>query len=137
MRRLLAALTVTAFLAACGDSTSPKKSPVGSWSLASLNGTVPPLVVGTNADSVLYLSGSTLTISDNGSFTENIALRLTSQSSDTTFEQIDSGNWIISGTTITFNVVASNPADNFSYTGTFQDSTIVEPGPNTWVYRRQ
>lgn len=138
MRRLLAALTLTAFVAACGDSnTSPKKSPVGTWSLTTLDGNAPPLVVATSSDSTLYLTGSTLTIEQSGSFSENIGLRLTWQSGDSTFQQIDSGTWTISGSTITFNVIGSSPSENFTYTGSFQDSTIVEPGTNTWVYRRQ
>lgn len=137
MRRLLAALALTAFVAACGDSTSPKKSPVGTWALATLDGNAPPLIVATSADSTLYLNGSTLTIQQSGSFSENIALRLKSQAGDSTFEQVDSGTWTMSGTTITFNVIGATPSDNFSYTGNFQDSTIVEPGSNTWVYRRR
>lgn len=137
MRRLLAALALTAFVAACGDSTSPKKSPVGTWSLSTLDGAAPPLVVASSSDSTLYLTGSTLTIEQSGSFTESIGLRLTWQSGDSTFQQVDAGKWTMSGTTITFNVIGATPSDNFSYTGSFQDSTIVEPGSNVWVYRRQ
>jgi len=137
MRRILAALTLVALIAACSDSTSPKKSPVGAWSLATLDGTAPPLVVDSFSDTTFYFDGSTLTLGDNGKFSEVYSLRLSAQSGDSAFAQSDTGTWAIQGTTITFNVIGDTPEQSGSYTGEFRDSTIVETGTNVWVYRRK
>ena len=138
MRRLLAALTLVALVAACGDSTSsPKKSPIGAWALATLDGTAPPVVVNTFGDTTFFFDGSTLTIGADGKFSEAYSLRLSAQTGDSAFVQTDTGTWAIQGTTITFSVIGDTPQQSGSYTGEFRDSTIVEAGTNVWVYRRK
>ena len=139
MRRLLVFLALTALVAACGDSTSPKKpsSPVGSWALATLDGNPPPIVVDTLADTTFFFDGSKLTLGQDGRFSEVFALRLAAPGWDSTFAQTDTGTWAIKGTTITFNVIGATPDESGTYLGEFRDSTIVESGADEWVYRRQ
>lgn len=138
MRRLLAALALTAFVVACGDSTSsPKKTPVGAWSLSTIDGAVPPFTIGAIADTTVFFDGSTLTIGQDGRFSEVYGLRYSAQTGDSVFTQTDTGTWTLQGTTLTFNVVGATPDQSGSYTGDFRDSTIVESGQNVWVYRRK
>lgn len=131
MRRLLAALALTALVAACGDSTSPKNSPVGTWALTSFNGRSLPVMFDQSAGDTIFITGSTLNVNASGTFAEVISWREVSAGQDTTGTDSDGGTWTIQGATITFN------AGQGTYTGTFQGSTITEVGQDTWVYSRQ
>ncbi len=129
MRRLLVALALTALVAACGDSTSPNNSPVGLWTLTSFNGQAPPTLFDQTSTEALYITGSTLTVNANGTFSEAVSWRQTSTTApDTT--GTDTGTWTIQGNTMTFTSTQA------TYTGTFQGSTITEVGQDTWVYSR-
>ena len=138
MRRLLAALTLMAVVAACGDSTaSPKKTPTGAWALSTIDGTAPPFNIGAFSDTTVFFDGSTLTLGQDGRFAEVFGLRYSAQAGDSVFSQTDTGTWTMRGTTITFNVIGATPDQSGTYTGDFRDSTIVEAGQNVWVYRRK
>lgn len=140
MRRVSMMLAVAGALAAqgCGDSTSPAGRPVaGMYTLSTVNGVMPPLVLGaTDSASVSLISGA-VTLRDDGTFLDVINVRLTGTAAGsvaTDSAVTARGNYSRSGSTLTL-----DPTDGHAeYQMTVTDeSTLTETNADFLiVYRR-
>ncbi len=131
MRRLLMTLALAAFAVGCSDSTSPNNNPVGTWKLATFNGSAMPALYYQDTQSQVYIESATLNINNDGTFAEIVAWHAIAGTQESSGTDVDGGTWSMTSNTITFDGNAQ------SYTGTLEGSTITETGGDTWVYRRQ
>lgn len=131
MRRLLIALALAAIAVGCNDSTSPNNNPVGTWKLATFNGSAMPALYYEDSQSQVFIQSATLNVNNDGTFAEIISWRAVSGTQESSGTDVDGGTWTMASNTITFN------GNSQTYTGTLQGSTITETGGDTWVYRRQ
>ena len=125
MRRLFAVLAL-ATLAACGSDSSinPNNDAVeGVYSLRTVNGQPLPYTVQQNGTTIV-LTSDVLTVSNDGSWNETIAYRLSQNGQTTNEADADAGSWSRSGDIMTF---TSTAVGNFS--GTYSKGTVTFDDP--------
>ncbi len=133
MKWLRSAALVLAFNA-CSDATSPRLEgdPVGVFALQTINGNAVPVVVDQDSTATLEVTGGSISLNGDGSFTDNLDLRLTEGTIVTAFSDNLQGTWTRSGNTITFQVIGFSA---YSLTWNENELTQVFSG-FTLVYRR-
>jgi hypothetical protein len=118
MLRLTRTLTLAGLavlsLAACSDSTGPSDELAGVYTLITIDGESLPVIVDQNGDDIAEITEGTLTLDDDGSFDDVTELRITESGQVTTEEDATSGNWSVSGTTVTFDPIGT--AGNYTMT---------------------
>jgi hypothetical protein len=137
IRSSVPTLICAAVLAAgCGsDSTAPKASIAGTWSLQTINGTPLPFTIQAQGANKEEVTADIVTLTNDGSFTELASLRFTINGAVTTQSVPDAGRYTLNGTAV---VVTFN-SDGTSATGSWDGSntiTIADQG-FAEVYRRQ
>jgi hypothetical protein len=125
-RRLLVCWTLVAAVACGGASSGPSgPSLSGIWTLRSLNSAALPyrLPYSPSGDPTTIL-GSTLTISGaaTGSYTEVIAVRVTTPARTIDTSLSVAGRWVMNGGSITFNDMTFAEV----YQGSFVNDSIVK-----------
>ena len=124
MRRLFAVFALATLAACASDSTNPNNDAVeGVYSLRTVNGQPLPYTVQQNGTTIV-LTSDVLTVSEDGSWNETIAYRLTQNSQTTNEADADAGSWSRSGSVISFN---SNSVGPFS--GTYAKGTVTFDDP--------
>lgn len=127
--RLFAAALLLPVLAACGDSTGPRTTVAGTWTLQTVNGTKLPYlfpnVVNQDDANKLELSGAVLTIEPGGSLTRDRMVRITLNGQVSSESEMVAGTYTISGSAVTVSYdLDGRPAVNGSWSG--NTLTIVE-----------
>lgn len=131
MKRFLLCLAVLMLAACGGDSTSPTTRVSGTWHLRSINGTSLPYTFPPDNGTTATVTGSTLTLSDNGSYNEVVSLRLVSANATNNATVTEVGTWTANGGAITFN----DNTDQATYQGSVSGNTLTEiVGGFTEVY---
>jgi hypothetical protein len=134
MRRMVLALSAVSLLA-CGDSSGPEfSSAVGTWNLATVNGSALPFTVALSQNYQLELLGDVFVASENGTYTESATLRETENGTATTTTEQTNGTWTQSGNTVT--VTESGGAGTATATISGNTITLSQAGFVS-VYNRQ
>ena len=115
MRRIALFMAVFA-LAACNDATSPNGSPIGTYSLRTINGFGLPY---TFSNGPVLLSDQ-LELNSDGSYIEEVHF-----SNQPDF--VEQGFWSINNNLITFN----DETDGINYTGSLSGSVLTETFPSS------
>jgi hypothetical protein len=104
LRRLAFTLAaaVPLLVAACSDSpTAPSASLEGSYSLRTVNGANVPVTLATMGADRVDITGGTLTLNNNGTFSGQLAFRFVFSGATTNQSESSSGTWTASGNTVT------------------------------------
>jgi hypothetical protein len=156
-KRILVLLSVLVTTVGCGSSTpsnpggptssatptatptaAPTQAPLtpasaaGLWTLISINGASLPAVQGQLGSIKTEIVSDALTLTANGTFTENAQVRLTTGSNVQTDSASETGTFTIDGSTINF-VGASGTRRTATVSGSTM--TITVEG-NAWVLRK-
>lgn len=132
MRRLAVLLATLALIACGGDSTGPSNDPVGTWHLKSLNGVL-PYTFPPSQGTIVTITGSTLTLSGNSTYSEIVNYTATSGASTISGTQTELGTWFAVNGSVTFN----DQTDNVTYQGAVAGNTLTEINSGTTqVYTR-
>ena len=127
MRRLLVlamALTATLTAVGCSDSTGPAGSLAGTYSLNSINGVTPPVIVsgGPSTGFTKEVIGGSIVLDAQGNYTGTIRYRDTySGQQPTVFDDTIYGYWTLSGNQLTL----TESATGIQYFGTVSGSSIT------------
>jgi hypothetical protein len=130
----LAVITLFATTSACGggDSTAPdpKAAVAGTYTLTQINGGNLPVTVFANTAGRIELTGGSLTLRSDGSYTESLAARTvyTSGAAPQTTTDNENGTFTVIGSQITFSIPPSGSSSGLSYTG------AVSGGVLTYTY---
>ena len=124
------AVAALAVLPACSDSSGPSQAQAvtGSYALISINGILVPVVFSVDQFFVLQITGGTLTMNSNNTFTAAATYQQTPAGGGTaTSETITcTGTYAMSGTTITFTEANSaNEACGGVYTATWDGTNTL------------
>ena len=132
MRRTLATAALallTLAAGACGgddDSTGPNGSIAGTYTLQTVNGSPPPITVFELGDDKIEVTGASVVINENGTFSATSTVRETDAGQVTTSSSVCSGTYTRSGSTVTFTEPDSNNEDcGGSYTGTWSNGNTL------------
>lgn len=126
---LVAALLVVA----CGDSTGPSSDHLGTYTLRSVDGAVPPAVMYEDALFKFEITAASLTLNAAGACGAIMSFRLTDKETSAVTSDTESGvcSYSISGSTLTVT------ADGETSTATISGGTItVSVDGDVLVYRR-
>jgi hypothetical protein len=119
---LFACLTLAA---ACGgDSTGPGASPVGSYSLRTLNGQIGPWTISQTATQRIEWLSSTVTLNGDGTYSENTQLRTQTSSSTTTSTVAALGTYIVNGNAVT-TTTTSGGRLTYAWSGNTLTATVT------------
>lgn len=131
MRKILAAAAALVALTACGDSTGPNAH-VGVYTLQTINGQNPPVVVDQDATTTVEVTSGVVTLNENGTFSDRIDFRVTEGTSVVNDFDIATGTYTLSGNTVTFNVAGGG-----SYSMVLSGITLTQTDIGfTLVYRK-
>jgi len=137
MRRLVAALLVSAALACGGDDsiTVPTNASVaGTWTLQSVNGSPLPFVIVQSGSNKSELTADVLTVGSSGNFTQLTTIRNTLNGQVTTQSTPDAGTYTLNGTAATFRF----NSDGSTGTGAINGNTLTVADVGlVMVYQRQ
>lgn len=118
MRRLILALGAVSLLA-CGDSSGPGGSAVGTWSLVSVDEVDVPFTIDEfGTFKVEFISAQAVAL-PNGTFTITATFRETDAGTVTTITETNSGTWTQTNSTVTI-----TDADGFVVTGSVSGNTL-------------
>lgn len=103
MRRLVLALGAASLLACGGDSSGPgNTNPVGTWNLATVNGSALPYTAILIAPSYkLEILSDRIVVNSDGTWSETFSYRETDASVVTTTTESDAGTWSQANSTLT------------------------------------
>jgi hypothetical protein len=139
MKRLLVlamALATTLTAAGCSDSTGPAGSLAGTYSLSSINGVTPPVIVsgGPSTGFTEEVIGGSIVLDTQGNYTGTIRYRDTyTNQQPTVFDDTIYGYWTLSGSQLTL----TDSATGIQYFGTVSGNTItLNNGGYTEVYSK-
>jgi hypothetical protein len=137
MRRsfLTTLLLATTLLAGCGSDTStgPRQTIVGTWSLQSINGAALPYVAQTDVGTIEIL-GDRIVVSADGTFTDALVVRVTSNTNVVTSTINDTGNYTVNGTAVEFVFASDNTSGTAALSG---DNFTFADGGVSWAYQRE
>ncbi|HJU74704.1 MAG TPA: hypothetical protein VJ717_13235 [Gemmatimonadaceae bacterium] len=140
-----AAVVACAAIGACGgydDGTGPDGDPyaeaAGSYTLVSLNGRALPATVFQSGNVRIDITGSTLVMRENRTFTETIdAQNYVGTAAPVAERQVHNGTYVINGTSATFTVPAAGQFPAFSFAGTLSGNVLTYTDENaTYRYER-
>jgi hypothetical protein len=139
MKRLLVlamALATTLTAASCSDSTGPAGSLAGTYSLSSINGVTPPVIVsgGPSTGFTEEVIGGSIVLDTQGNYTGTIRYRDTyTNQQPTVFDDTIYGYWTLSGSQLTL----TDSATGIQYFGTVSGNTItLNNGGYTEMYSK-
>lgn len=124
---VLALATVVATLAACGAAKKTTTGPgnvVGTYSLATIDGSALPYTVPNNPSHTIVIQSGTVTLNSDNSYT--IGGTGTSDGGDPQAVIADAGTYALSGSTVTF---TSTAHPGLIYTGTATSTSLTETVP--------
>ncbi len=131
--RFAATLALVALGVACSDSTSPR-SFVGVYSLVQVNGTTPPLVVFDDGFERDEITGGTITLNSDATFSDETFFRITNLQTGA----IQTGSDIAIGTyTTSGNTVTLSPNNDTPYALSLSGNTLTQTaGSLVFQYNR-
>jgi hypothetical protein len=129
--RLLGVAAIALYAVACGGSTEPNDVAVGTYVLVSVNGSSLPALKTGGGDLVL---ASTLTLEKGGVFTRTTRDSLPPPLGPHVFEDATSGQWSVSGSSIT--LTGSMSLTGSIYGGTINVSEVASRS-NSYQFERQ
>lgn len=133
-RTALSVIAVTLITACGGDSTAPKTTVAGTWSLQSINGASLPASFPPSNGSTITVTASTLNMVANGTYNEVISLRIVTGAATTTTTVSEVGTWTENNGSVFF----SDQTDKTTYQGSVTGNTLTEIVDGfTQVYARQ
>ena len=134
-RRFIPALAIALALTAgaCTDDKSPTEvstEVTGTYRLQTVNGQPLPFVLFNSGGFSTSITAQSLTLNNNGSFSQTTTFRDVTPEGTTTEQLSSTGTYSRSGSTITFNLPATqeDPADSFSGTISGNTITLVDAG---------
>lgn len=137
MRRsfLTTLLLATTLLAGCGSDTStgPRQTIVGTWNLQSINGAALPYVAQTDVGTIEIL-GDRIVVSADGTFTDALVVRVTSNTNVVTSTINDTGNYTVNGTAVEFVFASDSTSGTAALSG---DNFTFADGGVSWAYQRE
>ena len=140
--RVVALVAVLAGTAACGgdDSTGPSATVAGTYTLRTVNGAAPPVVLFELGSQKLEILSSTLTIGETQTYSRLDVLRETNAGLVTTIESSCTGSYTLSGATLVFTEVESSDFCGGSFSGTWSNGNTITAslgnGAVVVVYRK-
>lgn len=132
MRKILTALAALLVIA-CGDSTGPDTSHVGTYTLLSVDGEALPVSF-TDGFATIVLTSGHVTLNADGTFADVLSYTVTEGTDSYSDTETYSGTYTRSGSNITFNVTSPDPD---TYRMTLSGTTLTQTdGGATLVYRK-
>lgn len=134
---LVLATGAVAVVAACsGDSPSAPgtKSPVGSWAVATVNGTAPPVAIAADSTFTEELVSGVLALTSDGKYTAITTTQWTVPGNVSTYVDSADGTWVLSRDTLRLTAQDSS-TDQATWTNgkiTFVETSAKTT--NTYVY---
>ncbi|HJU72752.1 MAG TPA: hypothetical protein VJ717_03330 [Gemmatimonadaceae bacterium] len=136
-RQSMLALTL-ALLAGCGDddSTGPDEGIAGVYTLLTINGQQLPVVVQQQGSDRAEITQGSVTINENGTFTDVTQVRFTISGQVSNDTETASGTWTRTGSTLQFS--PTSPSGSTPYTMTWDgDDRLTQVFQGfTLVYER-
>ena len=108
-------------LAACSDSSGPDATIHGTYTLRTVNGQTLPATIFQDASGRFDITGGTLTLNSNGTFTDVVMFRIVSGTTTITDQASGTGTFAEAGNTVTFTTT-----DGETYTMTRSGGTLTQ-----------
>jgi hypothetical protein len=133
-RSVLSGLVGIALVGACGGDSATGPDPVvGTYTLQTINGQAPPQTLNEDANGRLEITGGRILLDGDGSFHNEIDVRITSRGVTSTGPVHLFGTYVRTGTNIT--VTPAQGGDSYSMALSGRTLTVGGAGA-TLVYRR-
>ena len=139
---LVAATIAIVAAAACGGDSpsgpgSADSSPAGSYAIATVNASPLPFTMFSDTNYLYEVTSGSLTLTADGRYQNVMSFRQTIPGNVSLFVDSTSGNWVLSGATVTLTDVADSTVDSATFAAgklTFTESNGA--ATNVFVYTR-
>ena len=137
---IVSAVAIATLIVGCNDPASGplQKQEVGEYGLQTVNGLTLPYLSNQNQTFKAEITGGSLELRNDGSFTETRTSRITQGSSINPLEAVTSGTYTKNGTQIVFTISGGAGSQAITYLGVLSTNSVaVTSGGIVFVYNKR